>query len=105
MDIKTYIESGILELYAAGSLSKKENQEVYEMMRKHPEILQEVLSIEAAIIKLTAAASGYTNLNGFQNIKNAIGFNADDKKVIPITKSKFNWGYIFWLGCIYYSSI
>ncbi len=57
MDIKAYIESGILELYVAGQLSEKENQKVYELMQKHPEILQEVLEIEAAVVKLTAAVS------------------------------------------------
>ena len=30
MDIKAYIESGILELYVAGQLSEKENQDVKE---------------------------------------------------------------------------
>ena len=55
MDITAYIESGILELYVAGALSENETKEVYELMRQHPEILQEVLEIEAAIIKLTAA--------------------------------------------------
>ena len=51
MDIKAYIESGILELYVAGTLSEKENEEVYVLMQQHHEILQEVLEIEAAVIK------------------------------------------------------
>jgi hypothetical protein len=34
MNSKEYIASGILELYVAGSLSEKENQEIYEAMQK-----------------------------------------------------------------------
>ena len=63
MDVKAYIESGILELYVAGALSEKESKEVYELTQKHPEILQEVTEIEATIIKLTAATSQKTNSN------------------------------------------
>ncbi len=46
--LKWNIASGILELYVAGSLSEAENKEVYNMMLEHPEVLQEVLDIEAA---------------------------------------------------------
>ncbi|RZS93357.1 anti-sigma factor [Aquimarina brevivitae] len=57
MDIKEYIESGILELYIYGSLSAKENEEVYEMLQKHPEILVEVEKIEATLDQLSAAST------------------------------------------------
>lgn len=101
MDIKTYIESGILELYVAGSLSEKENQEVFEMMQQHPEILQEVLEIEAAIIKLTSAASQTKNLNSLQTIKNQLGFATNEPKVIPMPKTKFNWvTYAGWAASV-----
>lgn len=36
MDIKTYIASGILELYVYGSLSEEENTEVYKVLQKIP---------------------------------------------------------------------
>ena len=39
MNSKEYIASGILELYVAGALSEKENEEVHAMMQKHPEAL------------------------------------------------------------------
>ncbi|MEN3322751.1 anti-sigma factor [Mariniflexile soesokkakense] len=102
MDIKAYIESGVLELYVAGSLSEKENQEVYELMQQHPEILQEVLNIEAAIIKLTAAAATNKNTNSLQTIKNKLGFNNNDEpKVISIAKPKYNWiTYTGWAASI-----
>ncbi|MFD0989646.1 anti-sigma factor domain-containing protein [Mariniflexile jejuense] len=101
MDIKAYIESGILELYVAGSLSEKENQEVYALMQQYPEILQEVLDIEAAIIKLTAATSRYKNANTFQKIKDQLGFDADDTKVISIAKPTYNWiTYTGWAASV-----
>ena len=91
MDINAYIASGILELYVAGSLSEKENQDVYALMQKHPEILQEVLEIEVAIIKLTAATSQKNNAHIFKSIKEKLGLNTDDSKVIPLVKPKYNW--------------
>ncbi|MDO7170692.1 anti-sigma factor [Mariniflexile sp. AS56] len=91
MEIKAYIETGILELYVAGALSEQESREVYDMMQQHPEILQEVLEIEAAIIKLTAATSRNKNENSLQIIKDQLGFNTNDTKVISIAKPKYNW--------------
>ena len=101
MDIKAYIETGILELYVAGSLSDKENEEVSVLMQKHPEILQEVLEIETAIIKLTAATSQSNNDHIFQQVKQSLGLNGDDPKVISISKPKYNWiTYTGWAASI-----
>lgn len=88
MDIKKYIESGILELYIAGSLSEKENEEVYLTIQKNPELLTEVLSIENAIVKLTAAAKKDSSYS-FTNIKEEI--TNKETKVIAISKPKTNW--------------
>ncbi len=101
MDINAYIESGILELYVAGTLSDKENKEVYDLMLKHPEILQEVLEIEAAIIKLTASTSQQNNVHILQLIKDKLKFNASDTKVVQMTKPKNNWfTYTGWAAAI-----
>jgi len=87
MDIKAYIASGILELYVAGLLSEEENQEIYELMQKHPEIKKEVLEIEAAVTKLTAAASP-KHLN-FASIKEKLETN--QPKVIDLKPKQNNW--------------
>ncbi|MGB5419195.1 anti-sigma factor [Algibacter sp.] len=101
MDIKAYIESGILELYVAGTLSEKENEEVYALMQKHPEVLQEVLEIEAAIVKLTASTSQRDNNHILQRIKQSLGFDSDDSKVISIAKPKYNWiTYAGWAASV-----
>ncbi|MDO7135346.1 anti-sigma factor [Algibacter lectus] len=100
MDINAYIESGILELYVAGSLSDKENEEVYALMQKNPEILQEVLNIEAAVIKLTAATAPKNKNYILTSIKKTLGFKGNsDTKVISITK--YNWiTYTGWAASV-----
>jgi anti-sigma-K factor RskA len=95
MDIKAYIESGILELYVAGQLSEKENQEVYELMQQHPEILQEVLEIEAAVVKLTGAVSPHAV--DFDSFKGKL----NTTKVVDLKPQKPNWiSYTGWAASI-----
>lgn len=97
MDIKAYIESGILELYVAGRLSEKENEEIYKLLQQYPELLQEVLEIEAAIVKLTAAVSPHAI--DFDSFKNKLG--TMDSKVIDLKPKKPNWiSYTGWAASI-----
>jgi anti-sigma-K factor RskA len=48
-DLKAYIESGILELYAMGDLSQSERHEVELMLANHPELLIELIEIEKSL--------------------------------------------------------
>ncbi|MEO6348552.1 MAG: anti-sigma factor [Aquaticitalea sp.] len=103
MDINAYIESGILELYVAGTLSESENKQVNELMFKHPEILQEVLEIESVIIKLTAATSRQNNSRILGVIKEKLLFYKKPKetKVVSIAKPTYNWvTYAGWAAAI-----
>ena len=94
MNSKEYIASGILELYVAGSLSEKENQEIYEAMQKYPEILAEVESIENAILQLTAAAKKDKTYS-FTDIENQL--KIEESKVIPLQQPRSNWKqYLGW---------
>ncbi|RKE94796.1 anti-sigma factor [Ichthyenterobacterium magnum] len=95
MDIKAYIESGVLELYVAGQLSEAENLEVYKLIQQYPEILQEVLQIEAAVIKLTASASPHTiNFESFKA-------NLNNSKVVNLKPDKPKWtSYSGWAASI-----
>lgn len=103
MNSKDYISSGILELYVAGSLSEKENQEVYEAIQKYPEVLAEVKSIESAILQLTAFAKKDASYS-FNNIKNKL--KVDEPKVISIAKQKTNWlQYSGWAATLLIGSI
>lgn len=49
MDIKDYIASGILEAYALDDLSQEERAAVEAMLAKHPELQQELNTIEEGL--------------------------------------------------------
>jgi anti-sigma-K factor RskA len=101
MDIKAYIESGILELYVAGALSEKESKEVYDLMLQYPEIKQEVLEIESAIVKLTAATSQKSNKLNFETIKVLLNLGNKKTKVVPMVNTKYNWlTYLGWAASL-----
>ncbi|RAJ16854.1 anti-sigma factor [Olleya aquimaris] len=100
MNINDYINSGILELYVAGKLSEKENQEVYDLMLKHPEVLKEVLEIEAALVKLTASVAPKKDID-FNTIKGRLNTNDTDGKVISLNKPKTKWfSYTGWAAAV-----
>lgn len=98
MNSKEYIASGILELYVAGTLSKKENEEVHAMMQKYPEVKQEVLSIEAAIVALTATTAHKDTSGVFEDIK--LQLDSTETDVIPIQKSRSIFRYTGWAAAI-----
>lgn len=88
MDIKSYIESGILELYVAGQLSEKENQEVAALIDQHPELLAEVEAIEAAVLQLSSSLS--SNGKSFSAIKDQIQ-DSGDTKVVQLPSKSNSW--------------
>lgn len=101
MDIKKYIESGILELYVAGQLSEKENQEVHAAILAYPEIKKEVEEIENAIQHLTKAASP-GNTQHFSTLKEKLS-KSEGVKVIDFKQptKKRNWlSYTGWAASI-----
>jgi len=102
MDIKEYIESGILELYVAGALSEIESKEVYDLMLKHPEILDEVLKIEASIMSLSQAVSPRDSKYIYSLIKEKLGLGGSDSKVISLKEPRtINWfNYSGWAASI-----
>ena len=102
MDVKQYIESGILELYIAGSLSEKENTEVAAMIEKHPELLSEIQKIESTVSTLTSSVSPKENEPAFKNLLiKMIQEKESDAKVIPIDRPKNNWvKYSGWAASI-----
>jgi len=89
MEIQKYIASGILELYVAGSLSEKENEEVAAAIQESAELLVEVLSIENAIVTLTAATSKKDTKHLFTAIEKQLV--KKETKVIPLSTPKDNW--------------
>ncbi len=56
-DLKTYIESGILEAYVLGSLSERENTEVFNLISTHPELQAEIEVISDTLERVAFAAA------------------------------------------------
>lgn len=61
MDIKQYIESGVLELYVLGRLSRQDTLEVEQYAAEHPEIAAEISNIEADLEQLAFNAAPEVN--------------------------------------------
>ncbi|WP_299442902.1 anti-sigma factor [uncultured Aquimarina sp.] len=101
MNIKQYISSGILELYVYGALSEKENAEVYEALKEHPEIEEEIKEIEKSLMQLSAASAPYNPESVFNRIKDKLSFTNNEVDVIPITRKRTNWtAYIGWAASV-----
>ncbi|WP_430409072.1 anti-sigma factor [Kordia sp.] len=104
MNSNEYITSGILELYIAGALSEKENEAVFAMMQMHPEVMQEVFSIETAIVQLTAATAHKDTSDVYEAIKKELNLSDRDEekdvKVIPIQERNPIFLYLGWVASI-----
>lgn len=104
MTAEEYIESGLLELYVAGTLSEKENEEIFQAMTDHPEVREEVERIEALIVQLTAAAAPPSATAGFEQVRNRLSLSDDSESdnVVPFTPPKQrNWlPYTGWAAAI-----
>ena len=55
MDIKAYIESGVLEAFVLGSLSGQEEAEVEAEIARYPELVSELNAIELAMFEFAQA--------------------------------------------------
>jgi len=99
MDVQAYIASGILELYIAGLLSEEENLEVHGYALEHPEIMQEIEQIEAAILTLGKTVSPGLPHN-FEVIRDMIGIQKETK-VVELGKKDINWSwYVGWAASV-----
>ncbi|WP_433763829.1 anti-sigma factor [Flavobacterium ginsenosidimutans] len=98
MEAQEYIESGILELYVYGLLSEKENLEIAELAKKAPEVDQEIISIEKAIIALSSSFSPFHSVENFEKIKARLELKHG--KVVDM-KPASNWSqYVGWAAAI-----
>ncbi len=87
IDVKAYIESGILELYVAGQLSEKENLEVAAYADQYPEIQAEIIEIEKAILALSKEAAPGFQPSFEKASKNLL--KDSDKGVVPISRPRY----------------
>ena len=98
MDNKKLIESGILELYVAGVLSEKENIKINKLAQENPEVNQEILAIEIAIIRLTEHKSLKENKELiYKRVKKAINNN----KQVTTIRNNPDWSsYYGWAAAL-----
>ncbi|WPO78110.1 anti-sigma factor [Flavobacterium sp. KACC 22761] len=98
MEAQEYIESGTLELYVYGLLTEAENLEIAELAKKNPEVLQEIISIEKAIVALSSSFSPFHSVANFEKIKARLELKHG--KVVDM-KPASNWSqYVGWAAAV-----
>ncbi len=91
---KTYIDSGILELFVYGTLPEDEMIKVAEDVLGNNALLHEVVSIESALIQLSSAAAPFTPK--FQGVE-----KRTDVKVLPLSRKRTPFiSYIGWAAAL-----
>lgn len=97
MNTQEYIESGILELYTTGNLSEEERREVEEMVRRHPEIAQELKAIEDTLATFAASNKQLPRPELKAKVMQAVLESAAPAttKIIPLQQQKIfkGWQY------------
>jgi anti-sigma-K factor RskA len=96
VNIREYIESGILELYVAGALTEREMRDVEEMVNLYPEIAQELVEIENSMMQFSAAMSKGPQPELKQRILDQITDEpaVTATPVISIRKNNSLWTYL-----------
>ncbi|WP_264537737.1 anti-sigma factor [Flavobacterium sp. N1736] len=98
MEAQEYIESGTLELYVYGLLTEAENLEIAELAKKNPEVEQEILAIEKAIVALSSSFSPFHSVANFEKIKARLELKHG--KVVDM-KPASNWSqYVGWAAAV-----
>ncbi|MBF4467389.1 anti-sigma factor domain-containing protein [Flavobacterium sp. LC2016-12] len=98
MEAQEYIDSGILELYVYGLLTETENLEIAEMAKKSPEVDQEIISIEKAIVALSSSFSPFHSVANFEKIKARLELKHG--KVVEM-KPASKWSqYVGWAAAV-----
>ncbi|MFN4145528.1 MAG: anti-sigma factor domain-containing protein [Runella sp.] len=106
IDIKTYIESGILEDYLAGQVSDQERREVECLSKIYPEIKTELAQLEEALEQLAFAQRVTPPLALKDKIMEQLVFadelpnvSEDQENIRPLyphnpRKASFQWGWV-----------
>ena len=113
MNLQSYIESGILELYVSGDLPKAEAEEVARMIAKHPELQAEVAEIEASLAVFAKVYHKEPSAGLLDSIMDRIAEVEPEAPIVPFspptekkteektqTKTAFNWRILAIAACI-----
>lgn len=89
-NIKSFIESGILELYVLGDISSQEMAEVEQMAQLHPEIKAELEEIEKTMSSIANSLTVEPDLKVKEGFFNSISFS--DEEEVGAAKAESNEG-------------
>lgn len=78
-DLKAYIESGVLELYAIGDLSASERLEVEQMLSRYPELQTELREIEQALKSYAEKHAIEPKDSVRERVLNSLTYNDNDE--------------------------
>lgn len=98
MEVRDYIESGILELYVFGTLTDSETEDVAKMAAKHPEIQEEIISIEKAVISLSYSMAPYLSAANYDRIREIL--IEKHEKVVEMKPQSNTMSYIGWAAAV-----
>lgn len=98
MDVKAYIESGILEAYVLDTLGEQERAEVQSHIAVYPEIAAEVAVIEAAVLSYAEAHAEEPPAFMKEQIWNALseGEASAASRTIPLDATQFRRRQYSW---------
>jgi len=98
MEAQEYIDSGILELYVYGLLTETENLEIAELAKKNPNVEEEIIAIEKAIVALSSSFAPFHSVANFEKIKARLELKHG--KVVEM-KPASNWSqYVGWAAAV-----
>ncbi|NJB81417.1 anti-sigma factor [Wenyingzhuangia aestuarii] len=95
INVNEYIESGILELYVAGTLNREDSYEVYANIQKYPELKEHVKNIEHTVIKI-AELSKKESLKSYPFTRLMHAVTKKQTNVVPIKL----YSYMGWAASI-----
>ncbi len=81
VNIQEYIESGKLELFLLGELNEREREEVIAMSKAHPEIKQELDSLEEAMFSLDELTGVEPSIQTKEKIFATLEEDLQEKKI------------------------
>lgn len=93
MNSRELIDSGTLELYVFGKLSEQENETIARMAKQHPEVQEEILAIENAVINLSQSVAPYLSATNYEKIRAKL---LDKNKTIALQHKKSWISYTGW---------
>lgn len=91
MDTKQYISSEMLELYVYGVLSENENTKVYNTLKEHPEIKDEIKEIEKSFTRSSTMMRPYNPESIFNRIKEKLELPDTETVVVSTNRKHTNW--------------